>query len=97
MGEAPARVSEGGPQPAVAVLTSTVDAAVLPARLVDEVRSAASATPSRVLVPGAVITALLGLPALVRRTAPPSGRGRRPLRTRRHTIALRAPPIRFAV
>ncbi len=94
-GASPANVSEGGVQPAVAVLAPTVDAAVLPARVVDEVRAAGSATPARALVVGAVLASLLGLPTLLRRTSPAPGSGREPLRTRRHTIALRAPPPRF--
>jgi hypothetical protein len=93
---APARVGEGAPQPAVAVLSPSVDVAVLPARLVDEVRSAASANPSRLIVLGAVLASLLVLPALVRLMSPPAGKGRRPLRTRRYAIALRAPPLAFA-
>ncbi len=40
------------------------------------------------------LAALLALPALVRRTSPDAGHGRKPLRTRRHSIALRAPPLR---
>lgn len=95
-GGAGTRVSEGTPPPAVAVLSSSVDVAVLPARLVADVRTAASAGPSRVVVLGAVLTSLLGLPALLRRTSPPAGGGRRPLRTRRYAIALRAPPVSFA-
>ena len=96
-GESPAWASEGVPQPAVAVLSPTADVAVLPARLVDDVRSAASAAPSRAVVPGAVLASVLGLPALLRRSSPPSGPGRRALRTRRYAIALRAPPLLFAV
>ncbi|HEX2046477.1 MAG TPA: hypothetical protein VHF27_01855 [Acidimicrobiales bacterium] len=95
-GGAPDRPPEGAPEPAVAVLSAAADVAVLPARLVDDVRSAASAGPSRVVVLGAVLASLLGLPALVRGGAPPAGRGRRALRTRRHAIALRAPPLAFA-
>jgi hypothetical protein len=93
----PARVSEGVPQPAVAVLSPTADVAVLPGRPVDEVRSAASGTPSRAVVLAALLVSVLGLPALLRRNSPPAGRGRRPLHSRRHAIALRAPPLRFAV
>ena len=92
-GGSPARVSEGLPQPAVAVLSPTADVAVLPGRPVDEVRSAASGAPSRAVVLGALLASVLGLPALLRRTSPPAGRGPRPLRTRRYAIALRAPPL----
>lgn len=95
-GGAPAPVPAGVPQPAAAVLSPTTDVAVLPGRLVDEVRAAASA-PSRAVVLGALLGSVLGLPALLRRTSPPAGRGPRPLRTRRYAIALRAPPLRFAV
>ena len=95
----------GGPAPslygglaqrAAAVPSPSVDAAVLPARVVDEVRSARSAAPSRVLVPGAVLASLVGLPALVGRTSPAAGSRRPDVRTRRHAIALRAPPLRSA-
>ena len=96
-GGTPARVSEGIPQPAVAVLSPAADVAVLPGRPVDEIRSAASAAPSRAVVLGALLASVLGLPALLRRISPPAGRGRRPLRTRRYAIALRAPPLPFAV
>ena len=96
-GGSPGGTSEGVPQPAVAVLSPTADVAVLPARMADEVRSAASAAPSRALVLGAVLASVLGLPALLRRSSPPSGRGRRALRTRRNAIPLRAPPLLFAV
>ena len=92
-----ARISEGVPQPAVAILSPTADVAVLPARMADEVRSAASSAPSRAVVLGALLASALGLPALLRRTSPPDGRGRRPLRSRRYAIALRAPPLAFAV
>ena len=95
-GRSAEQVAAGAQQTAVAALSATVDAAVLPARLVDEIRGAAAATPSRVVVLGAVLAALLGLPALVRRTSPDARHGRKPLRTRRHSIALRAPPLRSA-
>ena len=87
--------SSGPPQPAVAALSATVDVAVLPARVVDEIRGSGATTPSRILVAGAVLASLAGLPALLGRTAPDAGRGRQPLRIRRHSIALRAPPLRF--
>ena len=80
------------PRPVAAVLSATADVAVLPARVVDEVRSAGAAAPSQVVALGAVLTALLGLPGLSRRTAPAVGHGRPPIRSRRHSIALRAPP-----
>jgi hypothetical protein len=95
-GGAPAPALERAPRPAPAVLSTSTDVAVLPARVVDEVRSAASAGPSRVVVLGAVLASLLGLPALVRRRSPLTGPGRRPLHARRYAIALRAPPLPFA-
>ena len=85
-------VFEGRPQPAVAFLSATADVAVLPARAVDEIRSTGSTAPSRVVVLGAVLTTLLGLPARPRRHALVAGHGPAPLHSRRHTIALRAPP-----
>lgn len=85
----------GQAHPAEAALSATVEVAVLPGRAVDEIRAAASAVPSRLVVLGAVLTSLLALPALLRRTAPQAGPGREPLRSRRHCIALRAPPLRF--
>ena len=92
VGESSDSVSEGLPRPAVAVLSATADVAVLPARAVDEIRSGRSAAPSRILMLGTVFTALLGLPALRRGHARLAGDGRAPVHSRRHTIALRAPP-----
>ena len=81
---------------AVAILSQTPDAAVLPARIADEVRAAGQAAPLRALVMAAVLAVLLGLPAALRRRTPVVGDESHPLRARRHTIALRAPPLQFA-
>ena len=84
------------PAAAPGVLSQTSDAAVLPARIADEVRAAGQAAPLRVLVLAAVLAVLVGLPAVLRRRASAAGHGSQPLRARRHTIALRAPPLQFA-
>jgi hypothetical protein len=81
---------------AVGVLSQTPDAAVLPARIADDVRAAGHATPLRTLVLAAVLAVLVGLPAVLRRRASAAGHDAQPLRARRHTIALRAPPLQFA-
>ena len=81
---------------AVAILSQTADAAVLPARIADDVRAAGQAAPLRALVLAAVLAVLLGLPAVLRRRASAAGSESHPLRARRHTIALRAPPLQFA-
>jgi hypothetical protein len=81
---------------AVGVLAQTADVAVLPARIADDVRAAGQAAPPRILVLAAVLAVLVGLPAVLRRQAAAAGHDARPLRSRRHTIALRAPPLQFA-
>lgn len=81
---------------AVGVLSQTPDAAIIPARIAAEVRAAGATTPLRVLVVAAVLAMLAGLPAILRRRTAASGHEHRPLRARRHTIALRAPPLQFA-
>jgi hypothetical protein len=86
----------GTPPAAVGVVSQTPDAAVLPARIAEEVRAAGQAAPLRVLVIVAVLALLVGLPAAVRRRASAGGHDSQPLRARRHTIALRAPPLQFA-
>ena len=88
--------AENAAPAAVGALSASADAAVLPARLADEVRSAAQSAPLRVIVLAAVLAALAGLPPLLRRPSPAAGRGRQPLRARRYAIALRAPPVQFA-
>ena len=88
-----------GPQTrpaAVGVLSQTPGAAVLPARIAEDVRSAGGAAPLRVVVLAAVLAVLVGLPAVLRRRTSAGSHGSRPLRARRHTIALRAPPLQFA-
>ena len=86
---------EGGPT-AVGFLSQTPDAAVLPARIADDVRAAGQAGPLRVYVVAAVLAVLVGLPAVSRRRTPAGGHDSQPLRARRHTIALRAPPLQLA-
>jgi len=81
---------------AVGVLAQTADAAVLPARIADDVRAAGQAAPLRTVVLAAVFAVLLGLPAVLRRRSTAAGHDAQPLRSRRHTIALRAPPLQFA-
>ena len=80
----------------VGVLSQAADAAVLPARIADDVRAAGQAGPLRVFVVAAVLAVLVGLPAVLRRRASAGGHGSQPLRARRHTIALRAPPLQLA-
>lgn len=81
---------------AVGVLAQTADVAVLPARIADDVRAAGQAAPLRILVLAAILAVLVGLPAVLRRRATAAGHDAQPLRSRRHTIALRAPPLQFA-
>lgn len=81
---------------AVGVLSQSPDAAVLPARIADDVRAAGQASPLRVFVVAAVLAGLVGLPAVLRRRISAGGHDSQPLRARRHTIALRAPPLQFA-
>ena len=84
------------PPAAVGVVAQTAGAAVLPARIADEVRAAGQAAPLRVYVMAAVLAVLVGLPAVLRRRTSVGDHGSQPLRARRHTIALRAPPLQFA-
>lgn len=96
----------GGPQDqagpetlpaAVGVLSQAADAAILPARIADDVRAAAGqAGPLRVFVLAAVLAGLVGLPVMLRRRTSAGGHDSHPLRARRHTIALRAPPLQLA-
>jgi hypothetical protein len=81
---------------AVGVLSQTADTAVLPARIADDVRAAGQAGPLRIVVLAAVLAVLVGLPAVLRRRTMAAGHDAQPLRSRRHTIALRAPPLQFA-
>lgn len=84
------------PPAAVGVVSQAPDAAVLPARIADDVRAAGQAAPLRILVLAAVLAVLVGLPAVLRRRTSAAGHDAQPLRARRHTIALRAPPLQFA-
>src|SRR5688572_27834660 len=81
---------------AVGVLTRAPDAAVIPVRVADEVRAASQAAPLRLLLLSAVLAALVGLPAVLRRRTSPADRSHQTLRARRYAIALRAPPLQFA-
>jgi hypothetical protein len=81
---------------AVGVLSQTPDAAVLPARIADDVRAAGQGAPLRVYLLAAVVAVLVGLPAMLRRRTTAGRHDSQPLRARRHTIALRAPPLQFA-
>lgn len=89
-------VAAGAPPAAVGVVSQTSDAALLPARVAGELHAASQAAPLRTLVVAAVLALLVGLPAVLRRRHAVDGGGTQPLRNRRHTIALRAPPLQFA-
>lgn len=69
--------------------------AVLPATVVEEALAATPGPPLRLPFPLALLGALLTLPAGARRRAAAVGPAHRPLRGRRHAIALRAPPLQF--
>jgi hypothetical protein len=86
----------GTPPSAIGLVSQTPDAAILPARITDEVRAAGQAAPLRVLVVAAALALLVGLPPALRRRASTGSHDSQPLRARRHTIALRAPPLQFA-
>ncbi|MGI8810510.1 MAG: hypothetical protein ACR2KK_22200 [Acidimicrobiales bacterium] len=92
----PDAVSEGATPAAVGVLSAAADAAVLPARLGDDVRVSAQLSTSRFLMLGAALAVLVGLPAVLRRRTAVAGRDDKRLRVRRHVIALRAPPLQLA-
>lgn len=95
--ESPGQAPGTGTAPAaVGVLSASTDAAVLPAKVADEVRVAAQGAPVRSLVLAAIVAVLVGLPAVLRRKASAAGPTHRPLRARRCTIALRAPPLQLA-
>ena len=96
LGEPHEAATTGRAPAAVGVVSPAPGAAVLPARIGDEVRSAGQAVPLRVLILAAVLALLVGVPAMVRRRLSAGGHGTQPLRARRHTIALRAPPLQFA-
>ena len=89
--------SDRAAAPAVMMMSAMADAAVLPAKVADEVRVVAQRAPLRTLVLAACVAALVGLPAVLRRRATAAASTHRPLRARRHAIALRAPPLQFAV
>ena len=88
-------VSSNATSAAVRILGPAADAAVLPAKVADEIRVSAHFSTSRALVLMAVLALLIALPALMRRRAAVAGRDHQRLRTRRHAIALRAPPLQF--
>jgi hypothetical protein len=89
------RGGSAGPPAAVGAM-SRQEAAVLPARIADELRAAGSAAPLRPLTLAAVVALAVGLPTLLRRQPVAAAGGHRTLRSRRHAITLRAPPLRFA-
>lgn len=97
LAEGPNDVVPAGTAPAaVGVLSAAADAAVLPAKVADDVRVAAQGAPLRTLVLAGFVALLVGLPAVLRRRATAAASTHRPLRARRHAIALRAPPLQFA-
>ena len=81
---------------AVGILSPAADAAVLPAKVADEIRVSTHFSTARMLVWIAVLAVLVGLPAVVRRRAAVAGSDHRRLRARRHAISLRAPPLQLA-
>ena len=81
---------------AVGIMSPATDAAVLPAKVADELRVGTHFSTARMLVWVAVLAVLAGLPAVVRRRAAVAGTDHRRLRARRHTISLRAPPLQLA-
>ena len=90
------RIDGAPPSAAVGVLSAAGDAAVVPPRAADELRVAATGAPLRIVLLVAVLAVLVGLPAVLRRTAAAGSRASQPLRARRYTIALRAPPLQLA-
>ena len=95
-GAGPAATPTAAAPAAVGMLSATADPAVLPARIGDDVRAATHNTPLRGLLLAALLGSLLALPAALRRRASAFQRDHRPLRARRHAIALRAPPLQLA-
>lgn len=89
-------VASHATSPAVGILVPTADAAVLPAKTGDEIRVSAHFSASRPLVLMAVVGLLIALPALMRRGAAVAAGDHQRLRTRRHAIALRAPPLQLS-
>ena len=79
----------------VGVLTRAPGATVTPSRAADEVLAAGKGTPLPLLVLTAALGVLVGLPAVRGRRTSPAGRDHQPLLARRHTIALRGPPLQF--
>lgn len=89
-------VTAGAAPATMGMLAAAADAAVLPPKVADEVRGTLQAPPLRSLALAAVLAVLIGVPALLRLTSSAAGHHHEPLRARRHTIALRAPPLRLA-
>jgi hypothetical protein len=80
-----------GPSP-VTLIPIAVDVAVVPARTEAGARSVHQ-SPGRSPVPlVAALVAVVGLLGVADRRSDPPPAGRPPVRARRHTIALRAPP-----
>ena len=84
------------PPAAAGIVSPAADAAVLPARVAEEVRAATHGSALHALAIAAVLAALAGAPATLRCRAFAEVIHHRPLRTRRHSIVLRAPPLQLA-
>lgn len=95
-GDAGNALAKTAPPAAVDLLSVRSEAAILPPRVADELRLSSSGTPLRILVMAAVLAGLVALPTVLRQTSSTGNRGGQPLRSRRYTIALRAPPLRLA-
>ncbi len=88
---------ERAPRAAIAGLSGASGAALLPARMADDARAAAYSGGSlRILLLPAVLAAVLGIPAARRRRGRAPAHDHRVLQTRRHVIAVRAPPLQLA-
>ena len=81
---------------AVGIVSPAADAAVLPAKVADNIRVGTHFSTSHALVWVAVLAVLVGLPAVMRRRAAAAGSHHCRLRARRHAISLRAPPLQLA-
>ncbi len=81
---------------AVGIMSPAADAAVLPAKVADEIRVSKHVSSARMLIWIAVLAVPVGLAAGVRRRAAVTGSDHRRLRARRHAISLRAPPLQLA-
>ena len=80
----------------IGMLAPVTGAAVLPAIVAEEAPAATHGAPARLFFPLALLGALVTVAAGARWRPAAGGRTSRPLRARRHAIALRAPPLQFA-